>query len=292
MLGGRTYERSVVFMKRVLTIQDISGVGKCSLTEALPVISAAGVECSVLPTTVLSTHTAFQGFTFRDLTEDLMGIAEHWKTLDLTFSTIYTGYLGSISQVKIVENIIDLFREDDVTVLVDPAMADNGKLYAGFAPGFVREMKNLCCKADVVVPNITEAALLLETQYIAEGYPKLYVENLLKGLADLGPRIAVLTGVSFEEGKLGVVAYDKETDAFYSHFTEKTKQSSHGTGDLFASALVGALENGFSIEDAISIAADYTYLSLKATIEDPEGRWYGVNFEETLPEYLRLLGKI
>ncbi|MBO7682143.1 MAG: pyridoxamine kinase [Clostridia bacterium] len=279
-------------MKRVLTIQDISGVGKCSLTEALPIISAAGVECAVLPTTVLSTHTAFEGFTFHDLTEDLPGIAEHWAKLGLQFSTIYTGYLGSIHQVELVKAIIERFRDEQNIVLVDPAMADHGKLYAGFVPEFVGAMKGLCAIADVVVPNITEAAFLLGQEYIAEGYSEDYIKGLLKGLTDLGPRTSVLTGVSFSEDKLGAMAYDRETDTFFSYFTDREPKNFHGTGDLFASALVGALENGFAIEDGIRIASEYTLASLRATLNDPEGRWYGVNFEEALPVYMRLLGKV
>lgn len=278
-------------MKRVLTIQDISGIGKCSLTEALPIISAAGVECAVLPTTVLSTHTAFEGFTFHDLTDDMPGIAAHWKQLGMEFSSIYTGYLGSIHQVELVENIIDMFRTGETLVVVDPAMADNGKLYAGFVPEFVGAMKGLCSKADVVVPNITEASFLLEKEYLAEGYDEAYIRGLLKELTDLGPRFAVLTGVSYRPEELGAAAYDRETDTFFSYFTDKEPKAFHGTGDLFASAFVGALENGFAIEDGMRIACEYTLASLRATLADPEGRWYGVNFEEALPVYLRLLGK-
>ena len=279
-------------MKRVLTIQDISGVGKCSLTEALPIISAAGIECAVLPTTVLSTHTAFEGFTFRNLTDDMPGIAAHWKQLGLQFSSIYTGYLGSIRQVDLVKAIIDDFRGEETLVVVDPAMADNGKLYAGFVPEFVGAMKGLCAEADVVVPNITEASFLLEQSYIAEGYDRGYIEGLLKGLAALGPRYAVLTGVSFRPDQLGAMAYDSETDTFCEYFTARETQNFHGTGDLFASALVGALENDFTIEGGIRVACEYTLASLRATLKDPEGRWYGVNFEEALPTYLKLLNKI
>ena len=279
-------------MKRVLTIQDISGVGKCSLTEALPIISAAGVECAVLPTTVLSTHTAFEGFTFRDLTDDMPGIAAHWKQLGLEFSSIYTGYLGSIHQVDLVEDIIDEFRGEETLVVVDPAMADNGKLYAGFVPEFVGAMKGLCAKADVLVPNITEASFLLEQPYIAERYDRAYIEGLLKGLTGLGPRCAVLTGVSFAENELGAAAYDRETDTFTTYFTARETKNFHGTGDLFASALVGALENGLTIEEGMRVACEYTLAALRATLNDPEGRWYGVNFEEALPTYLKLLGKI
>ena len=220
------------------------------------------------------------------------GIADHWAALGMEFSSIYTGYLGSIHQVELVEKTIDRFRKEDTLVVVDPAMADNGKLYAGFAPEFVGAMKGLCAKADVVVPNITEAAFLLGEEYIAEGYTEDYVKRLLKELTDLGPRYAVLTGVSFSEEELGGAAYDKETGAFFTYFTHKEQKSFHGTGDLFASALVGALENEFTIEDGIRIAAEYTLAALQATLRDPEGRWYGVNFEEALPVYLKLLGKI
>ncbi|MBO4382691.1 MAG: pyridoxamine kinase [Clostridia bacterium] len=279
-------------MKRVLTIQDISGVGKCSLTEALPIISAAGVECAVLPTTVLSTHTAFEGFTFRDLTDDMPGIAAHWKALGMEFSSIYTGYLGSIHQVELVEDIIGTFRRPETRVIVDPAMADNGKLYAGFLPEFVGAMKGLCAIADVVVPNITEASFLLEQPYLAEGYDRAYIEGLLKGLTDLGPRYAVLTGVSYAPDQLGAAAYDSDTETFCEYFTARETKNFHGTGDLFASALVGALENDFTIEEGIRVACEYTLAALRATLKDPEGRWYGVNFEEALPTYLRLLGKI
>lgn len=279
-------------MKRVLTIQDISGVGKCSLTEALPIISAAGIECSVLPTAVLSTHTAFEGFTFRDLTEDMPSLSDHWAALGLEFSSIYTGYLGSIHQVKIVEAIINRFRGEHTLVVVDPAMADNGALYAGFAPEFVGAMKDLCSKADLVLPNITEASFLLGEEYIAEGYSEAYIKKLLQKLTDLGPRYAVLTGVSFAENELGAAAYDKETGSYFTYFTRREPQSFHGTGDLFASALVGALENEFTLVDSIRIATEYTLASLQATLKDPEGRWYGVNFEQALPTYLKLLKKI
>ena len=279
--------------KRILTIQDISCVGQCSLTVALPILSACGLETCVLPSAVLSTHTAgFTGFTVRDLTEDIPAICDHWCKEGIQFEAIYTGYLGSTLQIQYV---LDIFRRtgtDNCVKIVDPAMADNGKLYAGFVTEFVGAMKGLCAKADVLVPNITEASFLLEQPYIAEGSDRAYIEGLLKGLTGLGPRCAVLTGVSFAENELGAAAYDRETDTFTTYFTARETKNFHGTGDLFASALVGALENGLTIEEGMRVACEYTLAALRATLNDPEGLWYGVNFEEALPTYLRLLGKI
>ena len=145
--------------KRVAAIHDISGFGKCSLTVALPIISAAGIETTIMPTAVLSTHTGgFTGYTYRDLTGDLRAIAEHWKSLELHFDAIYSGFLGSFEQIDIVKDFIDMFRADGNITVVDPAMADNGQMYSLFNMEFAKAMASLCAKADIVVPNITEAA--------------------------------------------------------------------------------------------------------------------------------------
>ena len=145
-------------MKRIVTIQDISCVGKCSLTVALPIISAMGIETAVIPTAVLSTHTAFKNFTYRDLTGDLPKIAKHWKQEKFNFDGIYTGYLGSIEQIDILKEFFKQFKTPNNFIFIDPVMADNGKLYAGFDEKFVREMKELCKMADIIVPNLTEAS--------------------------------------------------------------------------------------------------------------------------------------
>lgn len=166
-------------MKRVVTIQDVSCIGKCSATVALPIISVMGSECAVVPTAVLSTHTMFQGFTFRDLTCDISGIVEHWKKENFKFDSIYTGYLGSFEQLQLVSDFIDTFKTDSTSVIIDPVMADNGKLYPGFTPEFAVAMGKLCGKADVIVPNLTEAAFMLEEPYRGSGYDEAWVKDHL-----------------------------------------------------------------------------------------------------------------
>ena len=270
-------------MKRIVTIQDISCVGKCSLTVALPIISAMGIETAIIPTAVLSTHTAFDGFTFRDLTDEIKPIADHWKKENFRFDAIYTGYLGSVKQVDIVADFIDSFREDRNVVFVDPVMGDNGKLYTGFDTDFVKEMKMLCKKADVIAPNMTEAAFLLGIDYKDGGYDEEYVKNILLKLCDFGCKSVVLTGVSFDKTNLGVMGYNAETDSYFSCFNKKVPYMCHGTGDIFASTCVGAMVRGFSLEKSADIAADYTAECLKANAEDEHTNWYGVNFESKIP---------
>ena len=272
-------------MKRVLTIQDISGVGKCSLTEALPIISAAGIECAVLPTTVLSTHTAFEGFTFHDLTEDMPGIADHWAALGLEFSSIYTGYLGSIHQVELVEEIIDRFRKEDTLVVVDPAMADNGKLYPGFDGAYVDAMKALCAKADFVVPNITESCFLTGMEYKTV-YDKAYIDAHIEALQAMGCKNIILTGVSYRPGKTGIEIVENGTRSYFEH--DLLPNSCHGTGDIYASAFVGALTRGKTAYDAAVIAANYTMECIKTTAQ-VENHWYGAAFEPVLGKLIEML---
>ncbi len=278
-------------MKRIVTIQDISCFGKCSLTVALPIISAMGVETAILPTAVLSTHTGgFKNFTFRDLSEDIPKIFKHWESEKIDFDAIYTGYLGSFEQIDQMKEFI-LAKPEKTLAFVDPAMADNGVLYPGFTPEFAHHMATLCSKADIIVPNITEAAFMLDEKYIESGYDKAYIENMLKKLAALGPKYAVLTGVGFESDKLGVAMYDKEKDEFFYYFNEKINDKFHGTGDVFASACVGALMRGKTLERALEIAVDYTVECIKVTMPDREKHWYGVEFEKAVPKLLELLEK-
>ena len=274
-------------MKRIVSIQDISDIGKCSLTAALPVISAMGIECAVLPTAVLSAHSQFEGFTFRDLTDEMTATAAHWKRLGLRFDAIYTGYLGSPRQVDIVRRFFDDFGKD-AAIIVDPAMADFGRLYSGFDADFPRRMARLCRGADVILPNITEACFLLGAEY-REQYDREYIRSLLRGLADLGASVCAITGVSFEEDKLGVVSYDTVSGEYFSYFRERCPGVFHGTGDLFAAAVAGAMVRGCSIPDALSLAADYTLECIKCTLADPDANWYGVNFEQALPYLIRRL---
>lgn len=277
-------------MKRILTIQDISCVGKCSLTVALPIISAAGVETAIIPTAVLSTHTMFKNFTFRDLTDEIVPITNHWKNENIGFDCIYTGYLGSIDQIDIIANLFDEFKTENNLIVVDPVMADNGKLYPAFDKNFAAKMTTLCSKADIIIPNITEASFMTGMEY-RESYDEAYIKEMLNKLAALGAKISVLTGVSFKEGTTGVMGYDRENDEYYYYQHKRINASYHGTGDIFASTLVGALGNGLSWKEAIPIAADYTAKCIELTLADKNGRWYGVNFEEAIPYLLKRLGR-
>ncbi len=278
-------------MKRIITVQDISCVGKCSLTVALPIISAAGVEASVLPTSVLSTHTAFPKFTFRDLTDEIKKISDVFSELSIDFDAIYTGYLGSYEQIRLVGDFIDTHRNKNTVVVIDPAMADNGKLYHGFSPDFPLHMASLASKADIMIPNLTEASFMLGIPYV-EKYDEDYIKDVLKRLTGLGCKRAALTGVSFDESKIGVYAYNSEDGGYFSYFNEKLPASFHGTGDVFASATVGACMRGASIEESLAIAVDFTLECMRYTLRDPEARFYGVNFEEALPMYIKRLSNV
>lgn len=269
-------------MKRIVTIQDISCVGKCSLTVALPIISAMGIETVVIPTAVLSTHTAFKNFTYRDLTGDLPKIAKHWKQEKFNFDGIYTGYLGSIEQIDILKEFFKQFKTPDNFIFIDPVMADNGKLYAGFDANFVKEMKKLCKMADIIVPNLTEASYMLEKEY-KENYSEQEIKDILIELSNLGPKYVVLTGVSFKDNKLGVMSYNKETNEFFTYFKEKIPAKYHGTGDIFASTLVGAITNNNTLEEGLKIAVDYVWETINDTYKTNKKDAYGVNFETKIP---------
>lgn len=277
--------------KRVAAIHDVSGIGKCSLTVALPVLSAAGIEAAVMPTAVLSTHTGdIEGFTYRDLTCDMPAIAAHWKALGICFDGIFSGFLGSTEQVKMVEAFIDDFRTDSTLIVVDPAMADSGRMYTTFKPGFEKEMAQLCKRADIIVPNLTEAAFLLGEEYMQSQYDKTYIEGLLRRLSALGPSMVVLTGISFSEGEIGCAVYDKESDEVYYDFTPKYPGIYYGTGDIFASALLGAYLSGKSINESAGIALDLTASAIARTYEAGTDTRLGVNFEAGLGKYIRQLG--
>lgn len=277
-------------MKRIVTIQDISCVGKCSLTVALPIISAMGIETAILPTAVLSTHTMFKNFTCKDLTDQIEPITEHWKNEKMGFGAIYTGYLGSFEQIDLMKKMFDDFKTEDNILFVDPAMADNGKLYPAFDEAFAKHMGTLCAKADIIVPNITEASYMTGMEY-KENYDEAYVKEMLVKLAELGAKISVLTGVSFEEGKTGIMGYDREKDEYFYYAHDKLPVSFHGTGDIFSSTCIGAMMNGLDWKEAVQVAGDYTAECIRLTLEDADKPWYGVNFEQAIPYLLKKLGK-
>ena len=277
-------------MRRIVTVQDISCVGKCSLTVALPIISAMGVEASILPTAVLSTHTMFKNFTVKDLTDQVKPITAHWKSENMEFAAIYTGYLGSFEQIDLMKEMFDEFKTENTITFVDPAMADNGKLYPAFDEAFAKHMATLCAKADIIVPNITEACFMTGMEYKTE-YDEAYIKELLDKLAKLGAKVTVLTGVSFEPGKTGVMGYDSENDEYYYYSHDRLNVSYHGTGDIFSSTCIGAMMNNMNWKEAMAVAADYTAECIRVTLEDPSEPWYGVNFEQAIPYLLKRIGK-
>ena len=279
-----------IMIKRIVTIQDISCVGKCSLTVALPIISAMGVETAIIPTAVLSTHTMFSGFTCKDLTDQIVPIAEHWKKEKFHFDAIYTGYLGSFEQISIVSKFFEEFKTPDNLIVVDPVMADNGKLYPAFDEDYAKENAKLCGKADLIVPNITEASFMTGLPYKTE-YDRSYILDMLKALAQLGPKYAVLTGVSFRPDRIGVMGMNCETGETFEYFTERVPASYHGTGDIFSSTVVGALTRGKSMPEAFKIACDYTRETIDYTYRTPGTNSYGVDFEITLPDLVARINR-
>ena len=274
--------------KRIIAINDISCFGKCSLTAALPILSAAGIETCVLPTALLSAHTAFEGFTFSELSTDLTNIVKHWKELNLGFDAIYPGYLGSKSQITLVEKIIDMFPTE--VVLVDPVMGDNGRLYEGFDESFAVEMNRLLKKADIIVPNVTEASFLTCVPYEENAHSQDYIETLIDKLKKQCPGKIVLTGINLSHNTVGTAVWDgitldiierKKIDVFYS-----------GTGDVFASTLTASYLLGNDIKKSAEISADYIIDCIYETQKTSGDRNYGINFELCIKNLLSALGII
>ena len=273
-------------IKRLLTIQDVSCVGQCSATVALPVVSACGVECAVLPSAVLSNHTGgFSAWTFRDLTDEMPRIEAEWQRQKIAFDAFYTGYVCP-AQIEPILSIFKTCAAPGAVRFVDPVMADNGKLYTGFGPDFPSQMARLCAGADYILPNLTEAAFLLGREPVLDGYDRAFVEGMVEGLHALGAKNVVLTGVSFDPALLGVAVSDGSKVEY--DFNERLARTSHGTGDVFASAFAGAVMRGMGALDAAALAADVVCASIEAT---PDDHWYGVQFERALPMMVERLGR-
>lgn len=271
--------------RRVLTMQDISCVGQCSTTVALPILSACGLEACILPTALLSTHTGgFGKPAVVHFDGALTDIWHHWQENGITFDAILVGYLGSLEAVKAAGEIIDRLLAPGGVAIVDPAMADNGKLYSGFDEDYVRSIGSLAGKADIILPNVTEAAILSGLPY-QENIDKNYVNQLLNGL---NHPCAVLTGVDFDEDSTGIVLQEGTVQHEYRH--KRIGTGCHGTGDIFAAVFTGALMQGKNRLDAAKIAADFTCRCIKNTVNAP-AHWYGVKFEPLLPELMEMLGQ-
>ena len=278
--------------KRLIAINDISGFGKCSLTVALPIISAAGIETVCMPTAVLSTHTGgFEGFTYRDLTEDMPKIAEHWKTIDINPDAIYSGFLGSFDQIDIVKKFAEDFKTENNIFIADPCMADHGKLYSVFDDDFARKMTSLCAVADIILPNITEACFMTGEDFVDGIQTEEYIKTLLNKLLDIGAKNVILTGVRLQEGKLGAACMGQDRITHY-YFENELEGAYHGTGDVFASSFCGAILNGFSLHESMAIAVRYVCDCIKRTKTMDRPIKYGVDFERGIPFYIKELNLI
>ncbi len=271
---------------RVLTIQDYSCLGRCSLTVALPTLSAAGIEAIGLPTSVLSNHTAFPSWTWIDTLPSLMEAPEKWEGFGIDFKAIYTGYLAT-AQVPMALELIKRFRHQGTLLFVDPAFADGGKLYAGFKEDHIEALRRLMKEADIAKPNLTEACLLAGTPYPKDAPNDEFLRKLLIDVASIGPKKVVLSGVE-KEGKIGCLIFE---EGKVSSFYEEAKRSAHGTGDLFSSAMLGAYIKGHSLFDSAHLAALYVSKSLSYNEEDGlDGKIYGPEFERAIPFFIKSLG--
>ncbi|WP_407374756.1 pyridoxamine kinase [Methanobrevibacter sp.] len=276
---------------KILTIQDISCFGQCSITVALPVVSAFGIETAILPSAVLSTHTSgFTDFTVRDLTEDLPEIRKHWEKEGIDFDAIYTGFIASAEQLDYIKDIIDSRLKQDGIVFVDPAMADNGEFYSVFDQEFADRMGELCKLGDFILPNTTEACFILHRPW-KEKFTKEEMLEMARELSQFTKRYVILKGYENENHEMGMIVLDKVEDRVEIVYNEKVDYMSHGTGDVFASSFVGSVMVGKSPEAAAKIAGEFTKKAIEKTIGD-ETHTYGVKFEQAIPELYDLLKSI
>lgn len=280
-------------LKRIAAINDLSGMGKCSLTVALPVISATGVECSCIPTVLLSTHTGeFKDYTYKDLSDQMLPIAAHWRREGARFDGIYSGYLSSPAQGRLLESAIELLAEKDTMFIMDPVMADEGEYYTNLGEDMCREFRRLCALADVITPNVTEAAFLAGMEYRPAPHRRDYAEELLERLCRLGPRKVVITGVRPPEGGVGNLAFDRESGETYWATRPARNGVFYGTGDLFASALAALLVRGAGLDLALETANALVGDSIRRTVIRGTPRRFGVDFEGALPAYVRRVQEI
>lgn len=275
--------------KRLLTIQDFSCLGRCSLTVAQPTISACGIECVAIPTAVLSNHTQYKSWTFLDLTNELSPIVKKWEDYNHHFEMISTGYL-STAQIDIVIDIINHLKEKDTKIYIDPAMADNGKLYPGFGPEHVTKMVELCRQGDYVKPNVTEACLMCHIDYPTKPVGFEFYLHLAHQLRELGMKNIILTGIKLHAGKIGVLLLEesKKEPTFVEY--DLVDAYLHGTGDLFSAAVASMLTLGKSLEKAVEIGHEYVVKSIRYTIDDGvDGLLYGPEFERAIPDLIKMI---
>ena len=268
---------------KVVAIHDLSGFGRCSLTVAIPVLSAMGVQCCPLPTAWLSTHTGgFTGYTFLDMTDEMSGAADHWQSLGLQFEAVYSGFMGSEAQMAIVERMIGQFRAPGGVAVVDPVMGDHGARYATYTDGMCRAMARLCEKADVITPNLTEASFLLDRPYAdMPGDPEGFLA-LARERSGGATRSGGLTGACSGPEDIGAACFDRETGKTELILTGRVPGEYHGTGDVFASVLTGALVRGRSLEQATRQAVDFVAVCAERSRVEGIPQREGVDFEPLL----------
>lgn len=268
---------------QVAAIHDLSGYGRASLTVVIPILSSMGIQVCPLPTAVLSSHTGFEGFHCIDLTEHMPDLINHWKKLDLQFDAIYSGYLGSHSQIDIVKSFIKDFKKENQLVVVDPVMGDNGELYPGIDTSLVREMKKLSYHADIITPNLTEAGLLLDRE-INNNSSIDDIKKAAKELSDKGPNTVIITSVpGIEPNTTATITYNRTEDRFIYISNEYIPASYPGTGDAFTSVLTGALIKGDNLDEALRKASSFIFKGIQATINTNHDPLNGINQEKILP---------
>lgn len=266
--------------KRLVTIQDLSCFGKCSITVALPVISALGTETVVLPTAVLSTHTGeFKNYTFHPLYDQFKGICDHWESLGVEFDSIYVGYIGSSELIDAVSDFIDRFKKENTVVFIDPAMADNGRFYSGLDENYALKLVSLCRKADIISPNMTEA-MIMSGNCPADYKKTNDIKKIAAALSDICENV-IITGVHNEK-TISTIAYEKSTGNISSADKPLYDGVFYGSGDLFASAFIGMYLTGASLSEAVKNASDFVNDCILKTIDERDKYWYGLKFEQSL----------
>ena len=264
---------------RVAAIHDLSCFGRCSLTIALPVLSAMGCQCCPLPTALLSAHTGFTGGSFLDLTEEMQRIADHWARIDIHFDGIYSGFLGSAAQIGTVQQFITRFRGTGL-VVIDPVLGDHGQAYRTCTPELCNGMRRLAESADIITPNLTEASLLLEQSY--ETIQAIDPAETVRRLSLEGRRSVVLTGYSTGDGQTGALCFDRADGSIQAVQVPRVPRDFSGTGDLFTSVLTGAMVKGTALIQAAQIAADFVRSCAARTLAAGNTDGEGVDFEPLL----------
>ena len=280
--------------KRAVAINDISCYGRCALTVTLPVVSAAGVECAIVPTVVLSTHLAYPSPAICPMTDTLEAITNHFQSINARFDAIAIGYLNDAAQTDLVLDFLDKLKGENTIIFADPTMADHGKMYGNpaFDENFLEGMRNIVRKSHYTVPNITEAAFLCGLPYENAPHTKGYIERLLHSLAELGPQYPIVTGIVLEDGKIGSACFDSKTGHIYYSFAKKFEGRFIGTGDLFAASFLGAILNNFSTEEACKISTEFVSYSIEKSLKINTPDSMAINFEQSLPFYMKKLAII